>query len=706
MKTVLIQPPFCDPTCPPLGLAYLAAALKSQNHDLLLAELNLDFWGFVESSQLQKLCRRQIDRNLKNNISTPEDLVQYFRGFLAIAKQKSLDFDVALLGHIPQTVERDYKYHIQTLSAKLNIVSLAYPLTELSTSHLTVTNGWQNLKQLILQAKNQKNLFSIWARKSLAIQSLIEFKPDWIGISVSFEDQLLPALTIANYIRQHLKTTIVFGGGLINSFGKYIGENTPFWSIIDGVVLGAGELAVDLLQKQKDGYKVYPTGMHRSLSNDKWILDVTSHIKEPPEPDFEAFPLDQYRSVGRVLPYRIFPKCSWGKCAFCADQKYCFHLPLDQGDTIQIAENIQNLIKKYRASGIYFLDAELPTAFMLNLGREFCQRKLNIRWGSNTRFSAMLSQHENADILFDSGCRLLRFGIESASPRILKAMNKGISVINASKVLKNISEKGITTHVYLMKGFPGETEEDWEKTIDFLLANAEYIDMFNVSPFTLYEDSPLYDSLKKENTIALTPSECKWQYPQAKFHLTVVPQAIRDIQEKFFLSRKYTKNCTYTSDTLLLADKMVSGISFEPFVLPPIKFCSKCKVAARPHHLWIFPFDLKNVGNALNNREFTESLIQRRRPSCLIMTAFSRYWQAPYSWRQIKKENFVKDIMALMGGISCVSWGIQHSFLRLIECDSDHSNLKYVPSKQPRTLKSISIPVGLHFDGHYEDPEQ
>ena len=43
MRVVLINPPFCEPSSPPLGLAYLASALRAQKYDYRIADLNLDF---------------------------------------------------------------------------------------------------------------------------------------------------------------------------------------------------------------------------------------------------------------------------------------------------------------------------------------------------------------------------------------------------------------------------------------------------------------------------------------------------------------------------------------------------------------------------------------------------------------------------------------------------------------------------------------
>ena len=64
-----------------------------------------------------------------------------------------------------------------------------------------------------------------------------------------------------------------------------------------------------------------------------------------------------------------------------------------------------------------------------------------------------------------SGCIAISGGLEVASPRILKLINKGITIETASESMKNFTEAGIMTHAYLMYGFPTETAQE---TIDSL----------------------------------------------------------------------------------------------------------------------------------------------------------------------------------------------------------------------------------------------
>lgn len=178
------------------------------------------------------------------------------------------------------------------------------------------------------------------------------------------------------------------------------------------------------------------------------------------------------------------------------------------------------------------------------------------RWGGNARFSARLSEPTTAEALFAAGCRLLRLGLESGSPRMLKRMAKGISPRLASRVLSALHQAGIATHVYLMKGYPGETEADWQATCVFLHDNAENIDMFNISSFQLYSGSPLAKALGA--SVDTAADENHWTHPFIRGYtqdLKADAQLFHQLERDFFTRRPFSRSFFCTADTLLLAEK-------------------------------------------------------------------------------------------------------------------------------------------------------
>jgi anaerobic magnesium-protoporphyrin IX monomethyl ester cyclase len=94
-----------------------------------------------------------------------------------------------------------------------------------------------------------------------------------------------------------------------------------------------------------------------------------------------------------------------------------------------------------------------------------------------------------------AGCVLLRIGVESASDRILGLYRKNPRGLpwreTCRSVFKAARGVGLATNALIIMGGPGETREEAEQTIDFVLDLDP--DMIQVHFFTLYPGSPLYD---------------------------------------------------------------------------------------------------------------------------------------------------------------------------------------------------------------------
>ena len=87
---------------------------------------------------------------------------------------------------------------------------------------------------------------------------------------------------------------------------------------------------------------------------------------------------------------------------------------------------------------------------------------MTITWWGNVRFEKTFTP-ELARLLARSGCVAVSGGLEVASDRLLKLMNKGVTVEQVARVTRAFTEAGIMVHAYLMYGFPTQTEQE---TID------------------------------------------------------------------------------------------------------------------------------------------------------------------------------------------------------------------------------------------------
>jgi hypothetical protein len=100
-----------------------------------------------------------------------------------------------------------------------------------------------------------------------------------------------------------------------------------------------------------------------------------------------------------------------------------------------------------------------------------------------------------------AGLRRIYFGLESADQGTLDRMHKGIRIENATTVLHNCHDAGISFHVFSMIGFPGERHDSARKTIAFFENNAELFDdpgnTFDIHELEILTDTPYFSQADK-----------------------------------------------------------------------------------------------------------------------------------------------------------------------------------------------------------------
>jgi len=101
--------------------------------------------------------------------------------------------------------------------------------------------------------------------------------------------------------------------------------------------------------------------------------------------------------------------------------------------------------------------------------------------------------------LKSAGLNTLYYGVESGSQRILNLMKKGITLKQAETAVKSAKDVGIEVLTSFILGFPGETREEIDKTIDFSIKlNPDYSQYSILTPFP---GTPVYYDLKEKKLI-------------------------------------------------------------------------------------------------------------------------------------------------------------------------------------------------------------
>ena len=297
-----------------------------------------------------------------------------------------------------------------------------------------------------------------------------EVKPDWVGLSVPFPGNLLAGLKCAKYIKANYpQVKIVMGGGYVNTELRQM-TDTGIFKYVDYITYDDGELPVrrlveggELLRTAylKDGKVEYAqmdvqeNERFADLSAPTTVgLDMSKYI------DFvdTTNPMHRLWSDGCWNKMMLAHGCYWAKCTFC-DTCLDYIGRFEACDVKIIVDRMESLIAETGNTGFHFVDEAAPPALLRKLAEEILARGLVVTYWTNVRFDKTYTA-ELCYLLAKSGCIAVSGGLEVASPRVLKLINKGVTIESATECMRNLSDNGIMVHTYLMYGFPTQTEKE------------------------------------------------------------------------------------------------------------------------------------------------------------------------------------------------------------------------------------------------------
>lgn len=330
-----------------------------------------------------------------------------------------------------------------------------------------------------------------WERLHLAERSMV-------GISICYQSQLIPGLTLARAVRQRMGPDfpIVVGGPI----GMYMRRNPPalgpLFDLVSHVVYGEGEATlVELYRTLTEGGRMedVPGLLYRRDGKVRMNPHRASpRLNELPRARFGQYPLRRYLSPTLELPVFSERGCYYGKCTFC-----CVDLSPERRFDSRRPEKMIRDVAYYRrvhgARHFLFITTALPALKGRRIADEILGRGLDVRWGSNIRYEDRFTSEILARMR-RSGCVVLHVGLESGSDRIIDKMEKGFTVEQARAFHGRAREAGIRIGLYIMVGFPGETDADRLATARFLVEAGMEMDDLSIGQFILHEFAPMFQN--------------------------------------------------------------------------------------------------------------------------------------------------------------------------------------------------------------------
>lgn len=330
------------------------------------------------------------------------------------------------------------------------------------------------------------------------IAAIKEGKPDLVGLSFLSTTSYPYAKLLARAIRAGVpEARIAFGGVFATLNALQVKEQCPY---VDFVCRGDGEqLILDLLANlddpskvlgltwAKEGKVVHNTDRKLERALDQW-----------PIPDRESLPLDFVESMPLDVPVVLSRDkfttmqtsrgCPW-PCIFC-------DIPIfNEGKwRYRSAESVIEefkVLQKQGVGSVYFVDDH----FLLQPKRieAICEgiirEGITVKWGVEGRVDSVVQKL--FPLMAKANCRIIMFGIESGSQKILDRLKKQQTLEQIETAVRNAKKAGIEiVHGFFVVGSPDETEEDMRKTFKF--AARLPLDTFGFNRLCVYRGTPLW----------------------------------------------------------------------------------------------------------------------------------------------------------------------------------------------------------------------
>ena len=358
------------------------------------------------------------------------------------------------------------------------------------------------------------NLFS---HEKERLRTLLAERPRSVAITTTFYTEIEPLREIIDLVREHAPDTrIIVGGPFIFNLSTRLNDETQDYLFhkvgADFYVFDSqGESTLTVLVRAlKAGTSI--DAVPNLIWKDGETLRRTSRMVEKnalqtiPWTSFDPSWLtpNVYLRTARSCPF---------SCSFC-------NYPTVAGE--HVVEEVEAIVRQLRqlreigTRNVVFIDDtfNVPLARFKQLLRRMIEERLDLRWMSFFRCSN--ADDEAFELMERSGCVGVFLGIESGDETMLKHMTKFAKVDRYRYGIRRLKEHGIFTYASLIVGFPGETEDSVQRTIDFVNETAP---TFNYAQIYYHDERAPIGA--RANEFGITGGGFAWAHNTMDWHKAV-----------------------------------------------------------------------------------------------------------------------------------------------------------------------------------------
>jgi anaerobic magnesium-protoporphyrin IX monomethyl ester cyclase len=304
-----------------------------------------------------------------------------------------------------------------------------------------------------------------------------KFNPDLVGFSAA-SMEAGEADEICKMIKKEKPECVtVLGGPHASVFYDWALKDAA----IDYVVIGEGEDTFpDLLETlERDGAMEKVKGIAFMRQGELVMTESRPYIEDLDSIPFPAWDLIDWKKYSVQITMNGYCHSTpWAmifttracpyKCAYC----HCiFGKKVRKRSVENVLAEIELLVRQHGVKELHIVD----DIFNIDLARakkicdEIVARGLKVKIAFPNGIRADMMDRELIQKLKAAGCYVITYAVETASPRLQKMIHKNLDLEYTKQVIAWTYEEGIIPQSFFMLGFPTETLEEINLTIDYAL---------------------------------------------------------------------------------------------------------------------------------------------------------------------------------------------------------------------------------------------
>jgi hypothetical protein len=513
-KLFVITPPFTQLNTPYPATAYIKGFLNTKNIESVQADLGIEVILKLFSKEgLENLFKvasstfkvGEISDNSKRIYALQDEYLKTINPVIAFLQGKNPTLALQICqedflseaSRFAQLEELDWAFGTMGTQDKAKHLATLYleDISDFIVECVDANFGFSRYAERLGRSANSfDELYEALQQEPTYVDGILlsilkerieTIQPTLFLISVPFPGNLYSAFRSAQWVKKHYPNIkISMGGGFPNTELRSLSDARVF-DFFDFITLDDGEMPIEELISNIESRNLgtdYNSYKRTFLLEDGKVVYKNNSLKHDYKqsqvgtPDYSDLLLDKYISVieivnpmhrmwsdGRWNKLTMAHGCYWGKCTFC-DISLDYIKVYEPVAANLLCDRMEEMIAQTGENGFHFVDEAAPPALMRALALEILRRKLAVTWWTNIRFEKSFTK-DLCLLLKASGCIAVSGGLEVASDRLLKLIDKGVTVEQVAKVTRNFTEAGVMVHAYLMYGYPTQTIQE---TVDSL----------------------------------------------------------------------------------------------------------------------------------------------------------------------------------------------------------------------------------------------